>query len=292
MKEFYKINLPILLIISFFMHIILLSFWLIPDSGGMINFIERKKQQAALDARLSGGRDIIVNINQDDKRVIDRNTLLSDRDSSAKGYVTEEKGNRWLNNSLDFKLGQGKNKSGENGRSGSSGRIQVSGADDEEAHVTIMARYTSKADQLGAEMGRLAIPDKNDVSKKNAIFYSNTGSFSFNTAKFKNFSYFRAMKDKIASNWFFPMMANARFRGNAPGVFRINAIQSQLVKLYFIMDRNGEVVKVEILDSMGHTQLDSACIDSIKMSKNFGKVPDDIEGEYILIPFIFEYISQ
>lgn len=292
MKEFYKINLPILLIISFFLHFILLSFWLIPDSGGMVNFIERKKQLASMDSRMSGGRDIIVNINQDDRRVIDRNTLLSDRDSSAKGYITKEKGNRWLNNSLDFKFGQGSGKSSGKGKSSGSRNSREKGVEDEEAHVTIMAGYSSRSAELSSAMERLAIPDKNDITRKNALYYSNTGSFSFNTAKFKNFSYFKAMKDKIASNWFQPGIANSWIGGNAPGRMRIMAIQSQVVKMYFIMDRTGEVVKIEIVDSMGNTPLDSACIDSIRMSKNFGKVPDDIEGEYILIPFMFEYISR
>ena len=291
MKEFYKINLPILLIISFFMHLILLSFWLIPDSGGMINFIERKKQMAAMDSRMSGGRDIIVNINQDDKRVINRNTLLSDRDSSAKGYITKEKGNRWLNNSLDFKLGQGKGKSPGKGKSGGSGGKHGNLAEDEEALVTLVAAYRTKSDQLSSAMERLAIPDKNDVTRKNAIYYSNTGSFSFNTAKFKNFTYFRKMKDRIASNWTMPLLANAYIRGQGGGM-RIMTIQNQVVKMYFIMDRSGEVVRIEILDSMGNTPLDSACIDAIRLSKNFGKVPDDIEGEYILIPFIFEFITH
>lgn len=290
MKESWKINLPILLIISFFLHFMLLSFWLIPDSGGMINFIERKKHLDEMNSRMSGGRDIIVNINQDDRRVIDRGTLLSDRDSSAKGYITKEKGNRWLNNSLDFK--QGKGKSAGKGKSGVTGRKHGGSAGDDEALVTIMAGYSSKSGELSSAMERLTIPDKNDVTRKNAIYYSNNGSFSFNTAKFKDFSYFRAMKDKIASNWYPPMLANARIGGNAPGRMRIMAIQSQVVKLYFVMDRSGEVVKIEILDSMGNTSLDSACVDSIRMSKNFGKVPEDMKGEYVLIPFMFEYISQ
>ena len=290
MKESWKINLPILLIISFFLHFMLLSFWLIPDSGGMINFIERKKHLDEMNSRMSGGRDIIVNINQDDRRVIDRGTLLSDRDSSAKGYITKEKGNRWLNNSLDFK--QGKGKSAGKGKSGGTGRKHGGSAGDDEALVTIMAGYSSKSGELSSAMERLTIPDKNDVTRKNAIYYSNNGSFSFNTAKFKDFSYFRAMKDKIASNWYPPMLANARIGGNAPGRMRIMAIQSQVVKLYFVMDRSGEVVKIEILDSMGNTSLDSACVDSIRMSKNFGKVPEDMKGEYVLIPFMFEYISQ
>ncbi len=292
MKEFYKINLPILIIISFFLHFILLSFWLIPDSGGMINFIERKKKHAAMDSRLSGGRDIIVNINQDDRPVVDRHTLLSDRDSSARGYVTKERGNRWLNNSLDFRFAKGRGKSSGKGEASGLSDKKSNPSDDAGAMVTIMAGYSKQSGDLSSSMERITIPDKNDVTRKNAIYYSNSGSFSFNTAKFKNFAYFRAMKDRIASNWYPPMMANARIGGYAPGSMRIMAIQSQMVKMYFIMDRKGEVVKVEILDSMGNKPLDSACLDAIRMSKNFGKVPDDIKGEYVLIPFIFEFISE
>ena len=45
-----------------------------------------------------GDRDIIVNINEDDRRVGSNSTLLSERDSSAKGIATRRKGDNWLNN--------------------------------------------------------------------------------------------------------------------------------------------------------------------------------------------------
>ncbi len=64
----------------------------------------------------------------------------------------------------------------------------------------------------------MAIPDKNSITMKNAIFYSNSGMFSFNTAKFKNFSYFKNMKDRIASNWYPPLLANAAL-GDSPGKY-------------------------------------------------------------------------
>ena len=59
------------------------------------------------------GRDIIVNINQDDRQVVTPETLLSDRDSSAKGYVTKKAGSRWLNNSLDFRALKGEHGQGQ-----------------------------------------------------------------------------------------------------------------------------------------------------------------------------------
>jgi outer membrane biosynthesis protein TonB len=58
------------------------------------------------------------------------------------------------------------------------------------------------------------------------------------------------------------------------------------------MNRNGDVLRVELVDSLGNKPLDDSCIDAIKLSRNFGKVPDDIKGELILIPFIFGYYSR
>jgi len=40
---------------------------------------------------------------------------------------------------------------------------------------------------------------------------------------------------------------------------------------------------------MGNYSLDESCADSIRLSRNFGNVPADIEGEIIVIPFIFGY---
>ena len=49
------------------------------------------------------------------------------------------------------------------------------------------------------------------------------------------------------------------------------------------------VLDVVIVDSMGNKPLDSSCVGAIRMSGNFGRVPDDIEGKVIVIPFVFGY---
>ena len=100
------------------------------------------------------------------------------------------------------------------------------------------------------------------------------------------------MKDRIASNWYPPLLANAALGGFAPGSMRIMAIPSQKVKICFIMNRDGDIVRVELVDSMGNKPLDDSCMDAIKMSRSFGKVPDDIKGEFIMIPFIFGYYAN
>lgn len=235
----------------------------------------------------SAARDIVVNINQDDRRNYSEKTLLSDRDSLAKGYITEKKGDRWLNNSRYFSRGRGRQQD----RSGE-GKNDTSGKDENiilSKLSEVVMQLRRKQEEKAGGLARIAIPDKNSITRENAIFYSNSGMFSFNTAKFKNFDYFRKMKDKIASNWFPPDMANAVIGGYAPGRTRIMAIPSQVVKTVFIMNRQGDVVNVRLMDSKGNRELNKSCLDAIRLSETFGPVPDSIEGEYIVIPFMFGF---
>lgn len=292
----YKIDLTLLVIISFFLHIIILLALLMPDYKGLVSYTSAGKSRSS-----AAGRDIIVNINQDDRTVVDKRTLLSDRDSSARGYVTTEKGDRWLNNSLEFKLKKGASGSQAGKRVLSQGKEKFILNDLSEVVMNVSRPWerSETSSGSGGTASRVAIPDKNSVTRQNAIFYSNDGMFSFNTAKFKNFEYFKKMKDKIASNWHPPAMANAIIRGYnpvtgayAPGSMRIMAIQSQQVKLYFVMDRKGDIIEVNILDSMGNKSLDGSCLDAIRYSSNFGPVPDNIKGDHVLIPFIFGYYSR
>jgi hypothetical protein len=246
------------------------------------------------------GRDIIVNINQDDKKVVVKETLLSDRDSSAKGFITKKPGDRWLNNSLDFRLLRGnRGRGGPEDAAVRGDKSRMLSSDESEMVVTL-----DKSASGGGEEGnhgifdKSLIPDRFNVTKENAIFYSNDGRFSYNTLKFKNFKFFRELKDKIASNWHPPLMANAVLNGYnpvtggyTPGYTRIMLIPSQEVVTVFVLDRNGEVIQAKLLDSMGNKFLDKACMDAITLSKNFGKVPTELlqQGGVLVIPFIFGY---
>ncbi|MFH0974756.1 MAG: TonB C-terminal domain-containing protein [Spirochaetota bacterium] len=246
-------------------------------------------------------RDIIVNINEDNKRIIDEKTLLSEKDSSAKGYITRQKGDRWLNNSRDFTLKKGAKSTGRSADQSNKKRIKTGllVTDNSELIVSIMKQEIGGILGDGGMHELTAIPDKNSFTKENAIFYSNDGTFSFNTLKFKPFHYFKEMKDKIANHWFPPLLANSVIYGYdpvtgsyTPGRVRIMAIPNQIVKLYFTMNRKGELLDVAIIESMGNKSLDTSCLDSIKNSRNFGKVPEEIEGEVILIRFVFIYVIE
>ncbi len=291
MEKQAEINFSLVMLISFFLHAVAMTALVLPDFAGFAARSSAKR-------RLFGGRDVIVNINEDERKVTDRSTLLSEKDSAAKGYLSREKGDHWLNNSLDFRLRQGKARLGRTASHSADTRNDSALLLSNNTEVVISLLKQDFGSVLGDEGDRefTTIPDKNDFSRKNAIFYSNDGRFSFNTMKFKNFRYFKEMKDKIAAHWFPPLLANSVIRGYdpitsayTPGRLRIMAIPNQEVKLYFTMDRAGVVLDVVIVDSMGNRVLDSSCVEAVRMSKSFGKVPDDLAGKVIVIPFIFGY---
>jgi hypothetical protein len=60
---------------------------LLPDSHGFWSAAVPEKNKNFI-----SGRDIIVNINQNDIRDIKESTLLSDRDSTARGLYNKRKG--------------------------------------------------------------------------------------------------------------------------------------------------------------------------------------------------------
>ncbi len=293
MEKEAEIKFSLVLFISFFLHVILAIGIMLPVYD---NFIKIK----SVLEKPGTGRDIIVNINEDNKKIIDKTTLLSEKDSSAKGYITKEKGDHWLNNYRDFALKKG-GKSGDilPGDSTSTDKTGILITDNTELIIRLIKQ------QVSSLLGRKGIdeftriPDKNSFQKDNSIFYSNDGTFSFNTLKFKPFHYFKEMKDKIASHWFPPLLANSVIVGfdsvtgsYTPGRLRIMAIPNQLVKLYFTMNREGDILDVGIVESMGNVPLDNSCLDAVRLSKTFGKVPEEVEGDVILIRFVFIYVVR
>lgn len=287
-----QLRFPLVIIVSVMLHISFVICAVIASVETVEIFLPSSSRSA-----FQGGpsRDVIVNINEDNVKAYARTTLLSEKDSSARGYITLEKGDRWLNNSLEFVVRRGQ-RGNQNEKTYQKNRQKEKLLLSQLHEVAVfLTHYNFEPFKQWGEGGKgdfTAIPDRYNITFNNAIFYSNEGHFSFNTRMYKNAKYFIDMKRKIASNWFPPIIANAIIPGYAPGYMRIQAIQSQYVKLYFIMDREGNVLEVNIVDSMRHKALDDSCIDAIKLSKNFGPVPDDIPGEKIIIRFIFGYFVR
>ncbi len=289
-----EVRFDLIVLISFFMHIIIMiSFLILQIRSGVLS-------KSAAES-LFKGRDIIVNINQDDIKDVNKNTLLSDKTSKAKGHVTKDKGDRWLNNSLDFKMQKGVRRLGKGGIASNSqtkDKVMVS-TENTEYSITFLKETMGGIPEFEGDSDFTRIPDKYSITPKNALFFSSDGFFSFNTLKFKPFEYFKNMKDKVAANWHPPLLANAVIYGYdpmtgsfAPGRMRIMAVPTQDVKLYFTMDRSGNVLDIVLVDSLGNKAIDESCIDAIRLSRNFGKVPEEIKGRVIVIPFLFRIVSQ
>jgi hypothetical protein len=288
MQKQAEIKLSLVILISLFIHTVIFIGTILPVYHDFFNLL---KLNSKLN-KAAPGRDIIVNINEDNRKIINKTTLLSEKDSSAKGYITKKKGDQWLNNSRDFQLEKGSRFQGKSTFKSSEqkNKTGIELRDTSELVINIFERPGGGVFGKEGLSDFTKIPDKYSFTKDNTIFYSNDGTFSFNTQKFKPFKYFKEMKDKIAEHWNPPIFANAVLPGYFPGRVRIMAIPNQIVMLYFTLNRNGDVLDVGIIDSGGSKPLDKSCVDSIIQSKNFGKVPDEMKGEVILIRFGYIYI--
>ncbi|TAL33444.1 MAG: energy transducer TonB [Spirochaetes bacterium] len=293
MERPVEIKFTLVVLVSMCLHAMGILAVVLPDYHQRLD--ELAKHHAA--SQLFGGRQIIANINEDEQQVVNDTTMLGEKDSSAKGYMSLNQGDTWLNNSRDFVLQRGRGKSGTMGRASSQDLSEALTGEDSEVQISIapVTRGGVLGDEGSTDLTR--VPDKLGYSRDNALFFTNSGSFSFNTKKYPHFRYFKAMMDRIGSNWFPPMLANSVISGfdpitgtYTPGRLRIMAIPNQEVRLFFVLNRAGEVQHVQIVDSLGTASLDSSCLDSVTISKEFGPIPEDIKGERIVIPCVFLYI--
>ena len=286
-----KMNLSFLIIISFFIHTILGVVIIMPDISGQKIF-------EALSAARQNKKGRVVkvkigeNINQNYKREITEQVFFSDKDSAQQGFLTRGKDAKWYSETTDLRIAD----KGD-GRSGSARALKAG------SQKIILANESEIALQINKNRGQgssgqgsyneLKLPQPNQMSRQNTLFFSNSGLFSLNTVEFKHYEFAKRVVDRVASNWYPPTMANVSLGGYGAGHTRIMAIPPQEVRSYFIINERGDVVKTGILDSYGNKSLDESCTDAIKFSKNFGPVPDDLKKKMrngvMVIPFIFGY---
>ena len=291
------INISLLIIISFFLHIIIIAVVIIPDMPGRSLFDVLAKR--VMPEEEKGGRAVKVkigeNINQNLKREITEQTFISDKDSAAQGFLTPGNSARWYSETTDLKLGQ--KGAGKSGGSASQRIVNAGGQkvilNDESEMLMYVSKFGRASSNVGDGSNVMKLPQPNLMSRTNTLFFSNSGLFSLNTVEFKHYAFAKRIVDKISSNWYPPIMANARIGGYAPGSTRIMAIPPQEVRAYFAINENGAVVRSGILDSYGNKSLDESCLDAIRFSKSFGPVPDDLKKKMqngvMVIPFIFGY---
>lgn len=100
---------------------------------------------------------------------------------------------------------------------------------------------------------------------------------SFETEGKVNIGYMQRLKAKIFRAWQYPETA-------------IAAGHQGLVKLAFVVDEEGHLIGVDLLDSSGYRELDLAAQQAIKDASPFGRFPPDIQEKTLKIKGRFRYV--
>lgn len=245
----------------------------------------------------------IQNINENDIKDYNKQTLLSEKDSKAKGKLTEKKGRSWISKSMKF-LKKGDFEKSSISKKANELKIISSNQNIFKIYSIKIEKQnldkkTSKKKNIGNSKWN-QIPGMSSFTKNNAAFVDNNNNFSYNTKKFKDAKYFRDMFQKIGQNWYPPVNMNgimprnydASTGGYAPGRTKFDLISNQVIKLYFVLNRKGQVKGVYIVDSTGDPNVEASCVNAIKQANYFGPIPEDIPGEEIIIPVVFNYIVK
>ena len=98
-----------------------------------------------------------------------------------------------------------------------------------------------------------------------------------NTSSFKFISYFTGLRKQIELVWIYP--ADAAQRG----------LQG-IVQLEMIIEKNGRVSKVRVIESSGYVSLDDSMVETIKLASPFAPLPKAWGKERLVITGSFHYI--
>jgi|GEM_PF-1119266 len=292
-----SIHYSLILIISFFIHIFIVSSLLLPDRK--LVFKPEIPKNQSFDSS-SKKLYIAVNINQDSVRQLKKTSFISDKNSSAKGYLSKDvkKSTNSKQNSHLLKSWWGKHFFGDffgKGRKGHKKEKNQILNDRSHVIVNLLRKGNQKNfhNDLMGYIKKLKIKS-NNMSLKNSIFFTNTKQFSLNTVKYnkyRDYQFFKGVVEKISENWHPPAMANTKLYGYG-GNITIKAINDQVVKLFYVIDRKGKVVYIKIVDSRGNSYLDQSCLEAFKLSKKFNNVPQEyfkVGQKYLALPFMFIY---
>ncbi len=123
-----------------------------------------------------------------------------------------------------------------------------------------------------------------DPDKPPDVEMDNLGDISLATIPESYAPYFLSMEKKVGEKWqmFFPIFQ-----------FYEGIIKSGEVVVSFWVDENGNVINPVVKRSYGYSILDSACVNAIYYSKNFGPLPESIrKNKIIKVDFKFIYTSR
>ncbi len=103
------------------------------------------------------------------------------------------------------------------------------------------------------------------------------GGVSFEADRKVSTSYLQKLKTKIFLAWKYPEEA-------------IERGQQGVVRIMFVLDRNGELTAIRVLEGSGSRRLDAASIAAVKDANPFGPLPSDIGNKPLKITGKFCYV--
>ena len=224
----------------------------------------------------------------------DQYRALAEFDAEGRGGITTEYGFHTLSNTDIFQAGRG----GESSASGGPSRPEERRTDRQDSHgETSYDSANSRQDRKtpsrvsGNRGGRgrgmyLKVPANYRFKQHMALRYDGRSLTAIATESMPGAAYFRGMIRQIRET-FAPPGQNYIYRDRF-GYMINQAIQPQVVKVQFVINRNGLVTDVKRISSLGQEKVDQACIDVLR-NKNFGKPPPEIfrHGNVFGINFVF-----
>lgn len=102
-------------------------------------------------------------------------------------------------------------------------------------------------------------------------------SIDINTKEYRYIGYFTNMRKAIELAWNYPMEAAKQ------------GVAGQ-VHLRFVIEENGVVSKISVLDSSGHEILDSAIVEAIKVAAPFAPLPAGFNRKNLEVTGTFHYL--
>lgn len=104
-------------------------------------------------------------------------------------------------------------------------------------------------------------------------------AIDLNTRQYRFISYFSKVRKAIELAWVYPSSAA-----------RQGIVGKVLVS--FTIEEDGKVTKVAVKDSSGHSALDSAIVEAIKLASPFAPLPATMKRKYLDITGTFSYVLQ
>lgn len=124
-----------------------------------------------------------------------------------------------------------------------------------------------------------------------ALRYNQSASLSIPRRELEGYKYFRDLLRQVRTN-FAPPGLNLAYR-DAAGTVISQPIKPQVVRVLFLIDRDGTVRDTRVVSSMGQQPVDQACVRSLE-GHNFGPPPPEIfkHGNIFGISFIFPAVMN